>query len=284
MNKPFGTQDTPNQPLSAGAALRILVVDDEPAVREGLATWLGQRQFLVRTAASLRSAARELTQHPPDVLLLDVRLGQENGLELVEELRAANSGIPCVILTAHAGPYEGFRARDLGVASLLEKPSSPDKIAAELRRVAALPNSSVTVLKMPTSEHDVRPHSVPADETDTIASAPPLRARLAVAYIERSFTSASLTVSEISDHVGVTPERLSRIFQKAWGKTPLVVINELRIANARQLLGDPRLSLGQVAASCGYRSTRQLNRWFRTFLGKGPTSWRHDTRTNFNRS
>ncbi len=119
--------------------LRGLVVDDEPAVRDGLATWLGQRQFSVLTAPDLQSAMDAARNHQLDVILLDVKLGVEDGLQLVKRLQDAGLAIPCVAFTGHAGPSDGFQARDLGVVELLEKPSSPDEVALALRRAAAKP-------------------------------------------------------------------------------------------------------------------------------------------------
>lgn len=130
--------------------VRILVVDDEPSVRKVLAHSLGQRKFSVLTAPDLRSAVDAACAQQPDVVLLDVKLGPEDGLQLVNLLRNAGLAIPIVVLTGHAGPHDGFTARDLGVAALIEKPSSPDAIAKALvdavsnaRRAAIVPADSL---------------------------------------------------------------------------------------------------------------------------------------------
>jgi DNA-binding response OmpR family regulator len=118
------------------AVLEVLVVDDEKAVRDGLSCWLGRRQFWVRTASGLKSAVQAVLEKEPDVILLDVRLGSEDGLQLVTLLRKKGFEIPCVVFTAHAGPHDGFRAHELGVAELIEKPSSSNEIARGLRAAA----------------------------------------------------------------------------------------------------------------------------------------------------
>jgi transcriptional regulator GlxA family with amidase domain len=100
--------------------------------------------------------------------------------------------------------------------------------------------------------------------------------RKAVDFIEANFTDVSLSAGDVADHIGVTPEYLSRMFDESLGKSPLTVVNELRSDRARHLLANPRLNLGEIANLCGYRSTRQLRRWFKKFTGQSPAVCRLD--------
>lgn len=95
------------------------------------------------------------------------------------------------------------------------------------------------------------------------------RMRIAIDFIEAKFTDMNLSVEQVADHIGVTAPHLARLFQRSLGRTPLEILNDFRINYAGQLFEDPRLNLTEVAGRCGYRSTRQLNRWLDRRGNKG---------------
>jgi two-component system, NarL family, nitrate/nitrite response regulator NarL len=109
----------------------VLVIDDEPAVREGLARLVACAPLTLRfisTAANSLQALSAAARLKPDLVLLDVDLGGEDGLALVARLRVAAR---VVVLTSHGDAATRKRAASLGALALVEK----DRPAAELLRV-----------------------------------------------------------------------------------------------------------------------------------------------------
>lgn len=119
----------------------ILVVDDDPAVRNLIADYLGEHNFRVSVAADGQAMAQTLAEDPVDLIVLDISLVEEDGLSLIRELRAT-SDIPIIILTEqHCDPVDRVIGLELGADDCLIKPCSPRellaRIKAVLRRVAA---------------------------------------------------------------------------------------------------------------------------------------------------
>jgi DNA-binding NarL/FixJ family response regulator len=112
--------------------IRIAVVDDHPAMREGTAALLAREPDLevVATGGSAVEARRILaTEPPPDVLLLDIRMGDEGGLDVLATSDATRTAI--VLLTAYDYPQYEEAAMRLGAAGfVLKNAPVPDLIAA----------------------------------------------------------------------------------------------------------------------------------------------------------
>ena len=103
---------------------RILVVEDNPANRELLQDWLEIEGYEVRSAADLESSYKALAMVCPDVVLLDINLGGENGLDLVAWMRRKGTfdNIPVIAVTAHALATEQEGILQAGCVACLSKP------------------------------------------------------------------------------------------------------------------------------------------------------------------
>lgn len=124
-------------PGGAATMIRIVVVDDHPVFRDGTAAILEREPDLavVGVAADL-DAARALLAHdpPPDVVLLDVRLGDENGLAIVEELAARTA---VIVLTAYDYPQYLHSAIRRGAAGFVGKSAPTEELLRAVRHAAA---------------------------------------------------------------------------------------------------------------------------------------------------
>jgi signal transduction histidine kinase/ActR/RegA family two-component response regulator len=123
--------------------LHVLVVDDEEDARDLLATALAQYGAEVRTAASAANAWREIESRPPDVVLSDIGMPDEDGYTLVRRLRSRSGSrggrIPAVAVTAYASDDDRLAAQTAGFQAHVAKPFEPSELA---RLVAALGKSS----------------------------------------------------------------------------------------------------------------------------------------------
>jgi two-component system response regulator FlrC len=107
------------------AARRILVVDDEPGMRAGLAEVLGRGGFEVELAGTAEEALERVRDGVVDLLVTDVRLPGLSGLELLRVLRECGNETPAVVITAHGTIEDAVAAMKLGALDFLTKPFSP---------------------------------------------------------------------------------------------------------------------------------------------------------------
>ncbi len=131
-----------------GTLPRLLLVDDEPALREILAQELGERGAVVEIAESGEAAlARFATSGPPEVLVTDITMPGMNGIALLAAARAVHPGLPALLVTGHAHDATLAALVELkrgGPTALLGKPVAAERVLAEVMRLweAARPQSA----------------------------------------------------------------------------------------------------------------------------------------------
>jgi len=113
--------------------VRILVVDDEPSVRDALDRALRMDGYKVLLAGDGEEALEALANTPPDAVLLDVLMPAPDGLEVCRRLRAAGDRIPVLMLTARDAVPDRVKGLDAGADDYLVKPFALEELTARLR-------------------------------------------------------------------------------------------------------------------------------------------------------
>jgi two-component system, OmpR family, response regulator MprA len=113
--------------------VRILVVDDEPAVREAVDRALRLEGYETELAADGAQALEALADRAPDALVLDLLMPQVDGLEVCRRLRAAGDHTPVLVLTARDAVPDRVRGLDAGADDYLVKPFALEELLARLR-------------------------------------------------------------------------------------------------------------------------------------------------------
>jgi two-component system, OmpR family, response regulator MprA len=142
--------------------MRVLVVDDERAVRESLRRALELEGYDVELAADGREALDRLQAGPdPDAVILDVLMPEVDGLEVCEELRRGGSRLPVLMLTARAEVENRVAGLDAGADDYLTKPFALDELLARLRALLRrTSNGSGDTLRFADLELDPRTREV----------------------------------------------------------------------------------------------------------------------------
>ncbi len=113
--------------------MRLLVVDDDPSVREALALVLDLNGFEVTTAIDGREAIRTLSVASPDAVILDVLMPGLDGLEVCRRMRATGNRTPVLMLTARTEVSERVAGLEAGADDYLAKPFAREELIARLR-------------------------------------------------------------------------------------------------------------------------------------------------------
>jgi len=118
--------------MSALVHERILVVDDDPALRELLSEYLAANGLVVEAVADGVEMRRALAKGMPGVIVLDLMLPGEDGLSLARELRARSS-VPILMLSARGEEIDRVVGLEVGADDYLAKPFGPRELLARLR-------------------------------------------------------------------------------------------------------------------------------------------------------
>ena len=120
--------------MTETAPIRLLLVDDEAALREPLAEYLSRQGFEVAQAASAAEARTRLKDETPDLVLLDIMMPGEDGLSLCRHL-VESRAIPTIFLTARGEATDRIVGLEIGADDYVVKPFEPRELVARVRSV-----------------------------------------------------------------------------------------------------------------------------------------------------
>jgi YesN/AraC family two-component response regulator len=223
---------------------RLLLVDGDGGTRQLLARSLSSL-CEVTSVATARDARRLLRTYLPHLVVLDARLPDGSGLELLTLLKRRCPRAAIVLVTASRSQATRADAFRRGATEHLVKPVSP----AELRQV---------VLSM----------LVPAPGVDDAD----VRVRRAARYVEEHYADP-LRLETVARAVGMSLYALSRAFRPILNVSFSQYRRRVRVAHARRLLADHASSVTEVAHSVGY-DLAYFDRVFRQETGISPTEYR----------
>ena len=112
----------------------VLAIDDDPAIRELIAEYLGENDLRVTAVATGAEMEKVLAEHAVDVVVLDLRLGGEDGMQIAKKLRDG-SEIPIIIVSGRKDEADRVMALELGADDYLTKPFGPRELLARVRAV-----------------------------------------------------------------------------------------------------------------------------------------------------
>ena len=113
--------------------LRILVVDDEPAILRFLHASLESQGYIVATAADAHIALDMVRRHTADLVVLDLGLPDMDGLDVVRQIRDGGETLPIIILSSRDNESAKVKALDLGADDYVTKPFGIDELLARIR-------------------------------------------------------------------------------------------------------------------------------------------------------
>jgi len=138
------------------ASRKVLVVDDDPAVRKSIDRVLSNKGYAVITAENGEEAMRKLNEEKYDLVYTDIRMPGMSGLDVAEQVKARKPWTPVVIITGYGTDAAQARAKAAGVSSFVHKPLSPEMIEDSARDALAAPAPQIlavpAVAEVPAAE------------------------------------------------------------------------------------------------------------------------------------
>ena len=237
--------------------MKILIIDDEPKIRNGLSNLLTRREGWEVAGAyeNAADALKYLAVNQVDVMITDIKMPEISGLELIARIRERDKKTAIIILSGYSNFQFAQRAIELGVSRYLTKPTNPRE------RICVLEETEKKLGGKQEKEEDS-------------GKIPNLFVQKAADYIKLNY-SEKISIKEIADQLYLSPNYLSELFKKHTGKTISEYLTEYRLEKACQLLDHAEYRVGDVSGMVGIHDGRYFSNMFKKKYGMTPTEYRN---------
>ncbi len=240
---------------------RVVLIDDERMIVEGLRRVIPWQDYgceVAGTAEDAVSGAELIRELRPHIVFTDIRMPGQDGLTMLAGLRSEFPDMQVSVLTGYRDFSYAQEAIRLGVTRFLLKPSKLDEIKEALSamtdRLRALPAET-------------------AEENSDSQQAGHYLVRRAFAYMQQHFTE-KLTLSEVADACYVSQWHLSKLLNRYAGKSFNDILNSLRVEEAKRLLADPSLRIGDIGEMVGYADPAHFAKVFKKLTDMSANEYR----------
>jgi two-component system, response regulator YesN len=245
-----------------GATVRrqqILVVDDDVIIPEMIRFFLG-KAYEITAATTGAEALVRLRRDRVDVVVLDHRLPDRTGLDVLIELRSIHPSLPVVMLTGYGSEWICASAFKLGVTDYLQKPVSAVDLVAAMQRILS-PGVD--------RNESVSPGQGPGDLPTPFC----LPIQRAIGLIQQRYWDR-LSLSALARQVGMSKYRLSRRFRETVGVTLRDYLLKVRLERAKVLLANRHISITEVAHNVGFGDLARFDKVFKRYTNLTPSTYR----------
>lgn len=137
---------------------RVLFIDDDVMLGNIVTTALTDEGYVVHQQNSLTGIKAVVSEFRPAIIVMDVEIGAEDGIDAMPELYAVSPEIPIVIISSHTASNEVVRALQNGAVAYLKKPFEPEELIAYIERYAHTAQKLLPKIKIASLELDVQNH------------------------------------------------------------------------------------------------------------------------------
>ncbi|MBR6322272.1 MAG: response regulator [Lachnospiraceae bacterium] len=243
--------------------MNLLIIDDEYFIVQGLVEMIDRESLgidKIFTAYSAKNGRQILQREQVDLLLIDVEMPQETGLELLEKLRLDGISVTTIILSGHQRFDYAQEAIRYHCFNYLLKPIGKQSLNYELSRAVEFIRSKQEIPKCG-PEGDMKPK-----ESEFITSVR--------RYILDHLSDPDLNRVEIAEAMHLNPDYLSYSFHKEFGNTLTAYITSVRMDHAKYLLKNTTLPIHQIAEEVGIPNLSYFYRQFKKAVGTTPQLFR----------
>ena len=219
--------------------MRILLVDDDPDIRDQLVRLLAGQKYIVEVATDGEKALDRIYDQPFDLIVLDIMMPVKDGLSVLQEIRQAKIGTPVLMLSAKSEINDKIKGLDQGADDYLAKPFSASELLARMRALLrrgsehAAPTLNIKDIHLNTVTREVTARG-------TIVPLTPKE----FAILEFLFYNKNRTISRFS------------LAEHVWGEDfdPFTMSNyiDVHIKNLRRKIGDTDGSIVRTIRGVGY--------------------------------
>lgn len=262
--------------------LKVVIIDDEPIIVRGLQKAIKWEEIgcsVVGTAANGIEGIEVIRKEKPDILISDISMPGMDGLSMIAALKSEFSDMEITILTGFRDFDYAQEAIRLGVCRFLLKPSKMEELEEAVSAMMANLNNKAVGDK--TEEEDLEKADNGEDESEGVAAEEVLDSaassfivKNALAFIEENYRER-LKLADVADNVYVSQWHLSKLLNKYTGQNFSEILNNIRMEQAKKLLVNPSLRIGDIAEEVGFLDMAHFSRVFKKLVGVSANEYRN---------
>ena len=246
----------------------VLAVDDEASIRKILLEILSA-DFRIVTAASVAEAREQILHDKPDIILSDINMPGENGLQFLSELKKSEltRNIPFIFIAFRSEADNETRAYELGCDRFLYKPFKPRLLKAIISHLLGSREDLKAYYTSMNSRMDSFNGRLMDVEDKNFM-------KRFVSIVEENLTVTDLTVDFVADKMAMSKIKLYNKTKELAGKAPGEFIQSIKLDYAANLLKTTRLTILEVLYSSGFNNKSYFYREFKKNFGMTPKDFR----------
>jgi YesN/AraC family two-component response regulator len=248
---------------------KVVIIDDEPIIVEGISRMISWDQFdcrLVATANDGKEGADVIREYRPHIVITDIAMPDIDGLTMIAGLKSEFPNMEVSILTGYRNFDYARKALNLGLTRFLLKPSSME----ELEEAIQIMVNNLKAKKI-IPEQDAKENE---EDSRLDNEASNFIVNNAMNYIEQNY-SHKITLCEVAEKTYVSQWHLSKLLNRTMGQNFSEILNNIRIKEAQKLLREPALRIGDIAEIVGFVDMAHFSRVFKKNMGISANEYRN---------
>lgn len=240
---------------------KVVIIDDEPIIVEGLSRVIKWEEYgcrLAGTAYDGLDGVNVIRELKPDIIFSDIAMPGMDGLKMIAAIRVEQPDAMIAILTGYRDFDYAQTAIRLGVCRFLLKPSN----LSELEEAVQFMVAELKKKHPEEAKEEAAQNGDDSEAKDSEGTAGSFIVKNALEYMESHYAE-KITLSELADKMYVSQWHLSKLLNKHTKKSFSELLNEIRVKEAKQLLKDPSLRVGDVAEMVGFLDIAHFSRVFK---------------------
>lgn len=247
---------------------KAVIIDDEPIIVTGitkLLPWAKYECIVAGTAGDGKEGMELIRRLRPDIVISDIYMPKMDGMVMLAALKSEYEDMEVTVLTGYRDFELVQRALHLGVTRFVLKPSDMDELEEALQ-----------VMTDKLRRKGIHPGEEPSDHSGNKKEDPAgsFLVHSAVAYMRRNYRH-KITLTDVAENIYVSQWHLSKLLNRQLGQSFSELLNSIRVEEAKQLLENPALRIGDVADEVGFLDLAHFSRVFKKMTGMSANEYRN---------
>jgi len=252
---------------------KILFIEDDPLLTSCFSTLL-VNSYEIRIATDGLSALTIIkSEEVIDIVLLDYKLPDMLGLDVLKEIKKSQPHIPIILVTAFGDENIAANAFRYGAKEYIKKPFLFRELSNKIQFCLSL-KSVPKADKRATLYHEC---DIELPKYTGIDQHSVYKIQRAVSFIENNFMSR-ISLDIVADQARMSRYHFSKMFKRIIGITYQDYLNKRRIEKAKNIIESGGISITEIAFSVGYDDLTHFGRLFKRIVGHTPSQYRHISR------